>query len=121
MKVVSALQIAVTVCCGFAGSVTWRQAARCLITSYAGNLLGCISFGYFMLHLTDLTSVDPYQSFIRNVTTSKIYQPWGKGMCGVGNSREIHAAVPVVTLHYDRTTGVCSSCCNPCIGAGCEA
>ncbi len=54
--------------------VTWQQALKSVWVSYLGNLAGCLAFAYFMMHLTELTSVDPFKTFIMNVATKKIHQ-----------------------------------------------
>ena len=54
--------------------VTWRQAVKSVTVSYLGNLAGCLLFAYFMMHLTELTSVDPFKTYIQGVATKKIYQ-----------------------------------------------
>ena len=65
--------------------VTWREVVKSVGLSYFGNLAGCLAVAYFLMHLTELTSVAPYQTYIMGLATKKIYQGWGVALLkGIG-------------------------------------
>lgn len=62
-----------------------RAILRNLALAYVGNWAGCVLVAYFLTHLAELSTTDPYHAYIVKVATTKIGLGWGVAFLrGVG-------------------------------------
>jgi formate/nitrite transporter len=57
--------------------VTYRDWMKNWFWSYLGNFIGSVFVAYFLIYLPDVFSLDPWNTYVKNVALKKIELGWG--------------------------------------------
>ena len=58
------------------GFISWRYVFANWLMTWLTNFLGAVLVCFFLAHLTGLLQVEPWQSGIASIASSKVSQPW---------------------------------------------